>query len=173
MSKPRDERQKDPRERTEARASVHHRRLLEVFRNAEDEAPQRPDRERKYAREVDEDDAGERVHLVVAGEDDVERDDQAGAGKHLHADDENDEELPAGEPVLRERNRSEEREHHRDRHRDRPDAQALIGAFGLVAIDGIDDELAHRIINEVIAADPTRSGLPTISRRRTAKARCR
>ncbi len=34
-----------------------------------------------------------------------------------------------------------------------------IGVDAIMALDGIDSELAHRIINEVIAADPTRAHL--------------
>jgi hypothetical protein len=34
-----------------------------------------------------------------------------------------------------------------------------VGVDAIVAIDGIEPELAHRIINEVIAADPTRAHL--------------
>jgi hypothetical protein len=34
-----------------------------------------------------------------------------------------------------------------------------IGVDAIMALDGIDGELAHRIINEVIAADPTRAHL--------------
>jgi hypothetical protein len=34
-----------------------------------------------------------------------------------------------------------------------------IGVDAIMALDGIDSELAHRVINEVIAADPTRAHL--------------
>ena len=44
----RDERQQDPDERAEPRAAVDHRRLLELLRDADDEAAQRPDRERQH-----------------------------------------------------------------------------------------------------------------------------
>ena len=46
----RDERQQDLDERAEPGAPVHHRRLLEVLRDAEDEPAQRLDREREHER---------------------------------------------------------------------------------------------------------------------------
>ncbi len=78
-----------------ARRAVDHRRLLELLRDAEQEAAQRPDAERQHERHVGDDQPGERVHLVVAGEHDVERDDQPGLRQHLDPDHEHDEELAA------------------------------------------------------------------------------
>ena len=48
--------------------------------------------ERQHEGHVGDDQAGERVHLVVAGEHDVERDDQPGLREHLDRDHEHDEE---------------------------------------------------------------------------------
>jgi len=70
--------------------------------------------------QVGPDHAAQLVDLVVAGEHDVQRDDEAGARQHLDADHQDDEELAAGEAVLRERDRREERERHRDRDDDEP-----------------------------------------------------
>ena len=81
--------------------------------DADDEAAQRPDGERQHERHVGEDHAGERVRQVVAGEHDVERDDQAGLRQHQDPDHQDDEELAAREAVLGERDRREEREHDR------------------------------------------------------------
>ena len=46
----RDERQQDPHEGAEAGRAVDHRRLLELLRDAGDEAAQRPDAERQHER---------------------------------------------------------------------------------------------------------------------------
>jgi hypothetical protein len=63
---------------------------------------------------------------VVAGEHDVERDDQAGAGQHLDADHQDDEELASGEAVLRERDGRQEGKRHRDRDDDEHDDEAVL-----------------------------------------------
>src|SRR5438105_1465326 len=73
----RDERQQDAEEGAETGRAVDHRRLLELLWDADQEAAQRPDRERQSEREVDENHAGQRVHLAVAAEQHVERDDQS------------------------------------------------------------------------------------------------
>ena len=76
--------------------------------------------------QVREDHAGQRVRQVVAGEHDVERDDEPDLRQHQDADHQDDEQLAAREAVLRERHRREEREHDRDRHRDADDDQAVL-----------------------------------------------
>ena len=63
----RDERQHDPDEGAEAGRAVDHRRLLELLRDAGDEAAQRPDAERQHERDVRDDHARERVDLVRRG----------------------------------------------------------------------------------------------------------
>ena len=70
--------------------------------------------------------AAERVHLVVAGEHDVQRDDQPRLRQHLDPDHQDDEDLQPGEAILRERDRREEGEHHRDRDRDEHDDDAVL-----------------------------------------------
>ena len=63
----RDERQQDPDERAEPGVAVDHRRLLELPRDADDEAAQRPDRERQRERQVGDDHAGQRVRPGGSG----------------------------------------------------------------------------------------------------------
>ena len=102
----------------EAAVAVDHRGLLEVARDAEDEAAQRPDRERQHERQVRDDQPAQLVHLVVAGEHDVQRDDQRVRRQHLDHDDQDDERLPAREAVLGERDGGEEGEPDRERDDD-------------------------------------------------------
>src|SRR5882672_2219754 len=58
-----DERQQDPDERPQPAGAVHHRRLLELAWNAEEEAAERPDAEREHEGHVGDDHAGERIRL--------------------------------------------------------------------------------------------------------------
>ena len=69
--------------------------------------------------------AAQLVHLVVAGEHDVERDDQRVRRQHLDQDDQDDERLAAGEAELGERDRGEEGEPDRERDDDADDDQAV------------------------------------------------
>ena len=122
----RHQRQEDLHEGAEPARAVHHRRLLELARDPEQEPAQRPHRERQHEGHVREDHARQRVHLPVAAEHDEERDDQARLREHLDPDHQHDEELLAREAELRERDRGEERERHRERDGDAHDDQAVL-----------------------------------------------
>src|SRR5439155_4133399 len=54
--------------------------LLELARDAEDEAAQCPDRERQDEGHIGDDHTAQRVHLVIARQNDVERNDQSACG---------------------------------------------------------------------------------------------
>src|SRR5436305_4385667 len=122
----RDERQQDADEGAEAGRAVDHRGLLELLGYAEQEAAQCPDRERQRERDVHEDDSGQRVHLAVAAEHHVERDDQTDRRQHLDADQQDDEDATAGEAVLRERYGREKCEHEPDAHGDGDDDERVL-----------------------------------------------
>ena len=113
----RDQRQQDPDECPEPGRAVDHRCLLEILGDPDQKTAQCPDRERECCRQVGHDHAGQRVDLVIAGEDDIEGDDEADAGQHLDPDHQHDEELAPGEAVFRERDRRQERERDPDHDR--------------------------------------------------------
>ena len=80
----------------------------------------------QHERQVGEDHAGQRVRQVVAGEDDVERDDQPYLRQHQDADHQDDEELAAAEAVLGERDGCEEGEQDRGGDGDDHDDDAVL-----------------------------------------------
>src|SRR5918993_864419 len=84
-----DERQNDPQERAEARAAVHHGRLVESWRYAVEEPLQHPGRNRHQDGDVDHRRAEMRVEQIQPCEVPVERYDDHQRGYHLqgeHAD---------------------------------------------------------------------------------------
>ena len=62
----RDEREQDPDERADAARAVDHRRLLELLRDVEQEAAQRPDRERQREGHVRDDHADQTYWSFVS-----------------------------------------------------------------------------------------------------------
>jgi hypothetical protein len=74
--------------RPEPARAVHHRRLLELLRDSEQEAAQRPDGEWEHERQVGEDQAEEHVvpREAVVPQDDEERDHETGLRQHLDRD---------------------------------------------------------------------------------------
>jgi EmrB/QacA subfamily drug resistance transporter len=95
------QRERDPEQRPEPPAAVHHRGLLELGRDRGDVGVEDPDREREVEAGVDQD---ERPHGVEAEQPEVEEllvdaDDQRGRLQHLRGQHEEQEAAAAAEPV--------------------------------------------------------------------------